>query len=404
MMATKTKPARIVALVLGAIVMAAAGAGGMYFYMRGRDGSRTAPVMAAPVPSGERPHEIAITITPEAVARAGIRTARPTLGNVGATITAPGVVEPNAYHQVVVRSVAPGQVRSVVVDLGSSVKRGDLLATIHTPDLADTARTFLSMQSELEAAHQRLNRLEGLVKIGAASRQELEIAKAEHTRHATDVDSARAKLTLLGLTADQLSSLTESSVIDPMVRIAAPRDGIVTARSVNPGTNIDGSADLFTVGDLDSVWIVANVYERDLERVPRGTAASITTAAGRTWTGRVTYVDPQLAPDTRTAKARIEVANADHVLKFAMYVDVVFSPATSAKGLLIPRSAVQTIGSLTVVYVADAQHTGRYIERPVVLGQGAAERVQVLAGLTEQDDVVVDGSFTLRAERDRLGR
>jgi len=402
---TNSNTPRILALVIGAVLVASAGAGGMYLYLRSGAATAPAPNETAAPPAMTPPKEIAVTLTADAASRAGIQTVRPTLGKIGSSIAVPGVVEPDAYKQVVVRSVAAGQVRSVAVDLGTEVRRGDLLATIHSPELAETLRGYLSMRAEFDAAHQRLTRLEGLVKIGAASQQELETAKAEHVRHATDVESAQAKLALLGVTAKQLSALNESAAIDSTIRVASPIDGAITTRTINQGANIDASMDIFTVVDLSSVWIVANLYERDLSRVRVSSAASITSAAapGRTWSGRVSYIDPQLAQDTRTAKVRIDVNNPGRTLRLGMYTDVVLTSSTPVTALLIPRTAIQTIGSQTVVYIADPRQPGRYLERSVGLGSASGESVEVATGVAEGDQVVVAGSFTLRAERDRLG-
>ena len=405
MTATKMTTSRILALALAGAVLVLAGAGAMYLYLGDRQPSAPMQPTAAGAPVASASPDIAITLTPDAVTRSGIRTARPTVGQLAGTVTVPGIVEPNPYNQLVVRSVAAGQVRSVPVELGAQVKRGDLLATIHSPELAETVRQYLSMRSEFDAAHQRLTRLEGLVKIGAASQQELETARAEHTRHSTDVESARSKLTLLGLAPNQIASLSETTSMDSTVRITSPRDGVITTRSINTGGNIDASTQLFTVADLGAIWVVANVYERDLGRVTVGAPATITAPVvnGRRWSGRVSYVDPQLAVDTRTAKVRIELPNADRTLKFGMYVDVAIASSDTAKALLVPRSAIQTIGSQSVMYVSDPQRSGRYVERSVVVGPLFGQTAEVLAGIIETDEVVVDGSFALRAERDRLG-
>jgi len=399
---TQTTTSRFLILGLAGLALAGSGAGAMYLYLRDRQPAVQIQAQPAAAPASG---DIVITLTSEAISRAGIRTERPTVGQLAGTVTIPGIVEPNTYNQVVVRSVAAGQVRSVAVELGAQVKRGDVLATIHSPELAETVREFLSMRSEFEAAHHRLTRLEGLVKIGAASQQEFETAKAEHTRHSTDVESARSKLTLLGLTSNQIASLSETTSMDSTVRITSPRDGVITTRSTNTGANIDASTELFTVADLSVVWVVASVYERDLGRVKIGAAATISAPVvnGRRWSGRVKYVDPQLATDTRTARVRIELPNSDRTLKFGMYADVVIAASDTAKALLVSRSAIQTIGAQNVMYVADPQRPGRYVERSVVVGPSSGQSTEVLTGIVETDEVVVGGSFALRAERDRLG-
>ncbi|HEX5217791.1 MAG TPA: efflux RND transporter periplasmic adaptor subunit [Vicinamibacterales bacterium] len=401
---TSTRPARILTTAAALLGTAVLGAGGMYVYLRS-DLTRATSATPPATPPVAAATALAITLTPEAVSRAGIATAPLREEPIRKALLVPGIVGPNEYAQVVIKSVAAGQVRTVLAELGAQVKRGELLATIHSPELAETQRMYLSMASEFDAAHQRLTRLEGLVKIGAASQQELETARAEHTRHATDVESARATLALLGVTDKQISSLSASTTMDATVHITSPRDGMVTARAINPGANIDAATDLFTVADLGSVWVVANLYERDLASVQVGDAATIrsTASGGRRWTGRVSYVDPQLAADTRAAKARIEVSNPDRFLRFGMYVDVTLSASPGVSALVIPRTAVQTIGSQTVVYVADGRQAGRFAERSVALGATTGDSVEVLSGVAATEQVVVAGSFALRAERDRLG-
>lgn len=391
--------------IVGAPALVAAGALGAYLYMRPSSTSRAAePAHPAASAATLRP-DVIITLAPDAIARAGIQTSAVRRGRATRQIQLPGIVEPNAYRQVVVMSVAAGQVRSVPAELGARVRQGQVLATIHSPELAEAERVYVSMRAELEAAHQRLARLEGLVKIGAASQQELEVARAEHSQHATDVEGVRAKLVLLGLTADQVGVLVDATRIDSMVSAVSPIGGVVTRRAINQGQNIDASTELFTVADLSTVWIVGDMYERDLARLRVGSAAVVTSAAlpGRTWNGQVSYIDQQIAVETRTARLRIEVANPGERLRFGTYVDLTVREPTQATVLLVPRSAIQSIGSESVAYVADAGGSGRFIERGVRLGGTSGEEVEVVAGLSEGEAVVTNGSFLLRAERERLG-
>ncbi|MGE5836557.1 MAG: efflux RND transporter periplasmic adaptor subunit [Acidobacteriota bacterium] len=397
----------ILAFAIGALLLVAAGALGMYLYMRPR--SAPLPESSAPTtvvatsPSTNR--EVVLTLTPEALARAGIQTSTVRIAAATRQLALPGVVEPNAYRQVLVTAVASGQVRSVAAELGAHVRAGQALATIHSPELAEAERVYVSMQAELSAAHQRLVRLESLVKIGAGSREELEAAHAEHTKHATDVEGARARLMLFGLTADQVNGLVDASRIDPVVTIAAPGGGVVIRRGINRGQNVEASTELFTIADLSTVWVVGDLYERDLGRVRVGSRATMTSAAfqGQTWNGVVTYIDTQVAPETRTAKLRVETSNPGERLRLGMFVDVLVGEASSANVLMVPRSAVQTIGSQNVVYVADEGHAGRFLERAVRLGPASGDKTEVTTGLTEGESVVTAGSFFLRAERDRLG-
>jgi hypothetical protein len=150
---------------------------------------------------------------------------------------------------------------------------------------------------------------------------------------------------------------------------------------------------------------MASVYERDLSGVAKGASATITTDAypGVSFPGRVTYVSPEVRADTRTAEARVEVPNGQGRLRFGMFVNVTIDGIRRQAGPVIPRSAVQTVGSQSVVYVAVDQAGGRFEERAVVPGEQEQNRVAVLSGLAPGDRVVTDGSFALRAEVERQG-
>ena len=182
---------------------------------------------------------------------------------------------------------------------------------------------------------------------------------------------------------------------------------MVTERLANPGLNVDPAAKLFTVVDLSTVWIVADLYEKDFLHVRVGDAATITSAAypALALKGVVNYIDPQVSTETRTAKTRVEVPNPRGELRLGMYADVMLQTAVPAARTLLPRTAVQTVSDRSVVYVADAKTPGRFIEREVRLGEavGDRDRVEVLSGVATGDLVVTEGSFFLRAERERLG-
>jgi multidrug efflux pump subunit AcrA (membrane-fusion protein) len=188
--------------------------------------------------------------------------------------------------------------------------------------------------------------------------------------------------------------------------VRAPIAGVVTERSVNAGLNVDAATKLFTVVDLSTVWVVAEVYEKDFSRVHVGDTAAITTKAypETVLRGRVSYIDPQVSPDTRTAKVRVELANPRQALRLGMFADVSIETATVAgSSVLIPRSAVQNVGSRTVVYLADSKQPGQFVEREVRLGDRSGDAVAVLGGVHPGDTIVAEGSFNVRAERDRLG-
>jgi len=405
------------AAVLVSAALLAAGATATYVIMR-RDagaGGNAAGVAAPPsaqsspaVPAVSRTiplPDVAVPLSQDAVKRAGITVAPVATGSSATEIRLPGVVEPNAYRQVVVTPLVAGRVTKVGAALGDRVRRGHTLAEIYSPALAEAQTRYVSAKAMLDAHDRELQRTQKLVEIGAASRQELERIHAEHEAQTAAVQSARSQLELLGLSASALDNIAPSQGVSATTTVPAPIDGVVTERGANVGLNVDPATKLFSVVDLSTVWVVAAVYERDVSRVRVGSEAAITTSAlpGLTIHGRVSYTDPQVSAETRTAKVRVEVPNPRSELRLGMYAEVVVSGASAALTPTIPRIAVQNVGDRTVVYLANPKEPGKFIEREVRLGQSSGEQVEVAFGVQPGDLVVTEGSFFVRAERERLG-
>jgi len=358
------------------------------------------PAKAAP-PSGDEAVEV--SLTPEAIERAGIKTAVVGAQTTVSGITVPGTVTTNAYRDTKVNSLVGGIARQVSADLGAIVSRGQPLAVVFSAELAEAQMKYLSMQAMLEADHQKLVRTEKLAALGAASRQELEEVTATHTGHATEVAAARQRLLLLGLSPDQVAGLTDASHVVPDVVIRAPVEGTVIARSVNPGQVVGAAQELFVVSDLRTVWVIGDLYEKDFASVKVGSPATIAIPARpkAVLNGRVAYIDPRVDQATRTAKVRVEVPNRDMELRLGMYVTLDFRTGAGERSIVVPREAVQAVGERSVVYVPVEGDEGRFAERPVKLGSASGDSVQVLEGVKAGDRIVTAGSFFLRGEAAR---
>lgn len=381
----------------------AAGPGGHVADMPTSAGAGPSPG-AAVVSSNAPLPDVIVPLSKDAVDRAGIVVAPVTSGATATDLRLPGVVEPNAYRQVVVTPLVAGRVTKVGPALGDRVRRGQTLAEIYSPALAEAQTRYVSARAMLDAHDRELQRTQKLVEIGAASRQELERIHAEHTAQTAAVQSARSQLELLGMSAAALEVAPGRSV-SSTTTVPAPIDGVVTERGANVGLNVDTATKLFTVVDLSTVWVVADLYEKDVSQVRVGDEAAITTAAhpGVTLRGRVSYIDPQVGAATRTAKVRIEVPNTSGDLRLGMYADVVVDGVSGASAPRVARTAVQNVGDRTVVYLANPKEPGTFVEREVRLGPTSGEQIEVLSGVQSGDVVVTEGSFFLRAERERLG-
>lgn len=353
----------------------------------------------APIPA----RDAVVTLSPEMVTRAGIRTVAASLGTAPSRLRLAGVVEANRYREVTVTSLVSGRLTSVSTALGQHVVRGQELASVYSPELADAQASYVATHAELLGHTQRLIRTRRLAEIGAASRQELEMLEADHARLEASVEAARSRLELLGVAKERIDVLAMEHKATTDASIVAPIDGVVSARSGNPGLNIGPSMPLFTILDLSSVWVIADLYERDFAAVPVGTRVQVATPAypGVLTPGTVSYIDPQMQTETRTAKLRVEVPNPGGRLRLGMYVDVGVDLGAAANVVLVPRSALQTVGERQVVYVADPDQQGRFIERQVEVDDTGGDRVVVIRGVAVGEQVVSEGAFFLRAERGR---
>ncbi|MDT7808294.1 MAG: rane fusion protein heavy metal efflux system [Acidobacteriota bacterium] len=347
--------------------------------------------------------EPTLNVSPDVAARAGIKVepVGEQLAPEASQQAATGVVQPNAYRSTPVNALVGGRVVSVAAEAGQSVRQGQVLAVVSSDELASAQSRYLSAEAELEEHHKHHHRTAELVEIGAVSREEFEQSITMLKKAEAEVASLRQRLLLLGLTAQRVEALHAPAQISSEVTMPAPISGTVINRAVNPGEVVEANHEILRVADLSTVWVVGQVYEKDLARMRVGSGASVTTDAypGRVFRGRVTYVDPQLDATTRTAQVRVELANPGQVLKLGMYVSVGFGATGTAEATAptVPASAVQNVGGRTFVFLATADPS-TYVMRAVRLGTEAGGRFPVLEGLFVGDHVVTEGSFMLRAE------
>ena len=184
----------------------------------------------------------------------------------------------------------------------------------------------------------------------------------------------------------------------------APVSGTVVERLVNAGAGIQAGTPLFTIANISTVWIIANVPEAQIGKIRVGTPAEVRSAAlgDGAMSGRVNYIDPRLNEQTRTARVRIEMANPGERLKAGMFVEVGFQAGTGAateEELVVPATAVQRIENASVVFIPKDDEPGAFEVREVELGGEVSGYHRVISGLKLGDKVVTKGSFTLKTQK-----
>jgi membrane fusion protein, heavy metal efflux system len=362
---------------------------------------RTMPMEQTPSPTTA---ESTLTVSSDVIQRAGIKVesvGEQIAKETSATALTTGIVQANAYRTTPVVSLVGGIVRRVNAELGQTIARGQTAAVVFSDELAQAQSRYLAALAELEEHHKHHARAMKLVEIGAASKEELEQATSKLKAAESEAASLRQRLLLLGLSAQRINSLQSPSQVNSEVSLPSPVTGTVITRSANPGEVIQADKEILRVADLSSVWVIAQVYEKDLGRIRVGSGASINSEAypGRVFRGRITYVDPTLDPATRTAQVRVELANPGQILKIGMYVNVSFATLGGSESTVveIPSNAVQNINNQQVVFVGTSK-PNEFVLRPVRLGPEMNGRYSVLEGLSVGDHVVTEGSFLLRAE------
>lgn len=407
-----------VAVVAVVAVIAIAGLALAFWWWRGNSDGAGRPVPAPRTVAIDQPGgattmtsangatntEPTLSLAPEQAARAGIKiepVGEQLAGEAGGGQVATGVIQPNAYRETPVVSLVGGIVRKIGAELGQNVKRGQTLAVIFSDELSEAQSHYIAAAAELDEHHKHHLRTARLVEIGAASREEFEQATTKLKSAESDVAALRQKLLLLGVAPQRVSGLQSSTQITSEVSLPSPVAGTVTSRTANPGEVIEANKELLRVTDLSSVWVIGQVYEKDLGRVRTGSGASITSDAypGKIFRGKISYVDPRLDPQTRTAQVRIELANPGQLLKLGMFVNIAFATIGGAESVLpvIPTSAVQSINNQQIVFVA-ASDPNVFILRAVRLAPESGNRFSVLEGLRVGERIVTEGSFLLRAE------
>jgi membrane fusion protein, heavy metal efflux system len=182
--------------------------------------------------------------------------------------------------------------------------------------------------------------------------------------------------------------------------VPAPIAGVITGRTANLGQVVSMGQELFVVTDLSQVWVIGDLHEQDFQTVQVGSEAALTTPAYPSLTlhGRVSYIDPRVDPQTRTAKVRVEVPNAEGRLRLGMYVTLAFTTPGRERIVMVPRAAIQTIGERHVVFVPAPDEEGKFLARTVEVGSLHGDRVTIRSGIQPGEVVVTEGSFFLRAE------
>jgi cobalt-zinc-cadmium efflux system membrane fusion protein len=297
-------------------------------------------------------------------------------------------VQPDPTRVVRIFPPASGRVVAIEVKPGDYVKRGQTIATLSSSDIASARSDFAKANIEADRTARAMERQKVLFEHGASAEKDYIDARAQADAARAELARAKQRLELLNVS---LSATTDQ------VTLVSPAGGVVLDVSAAPGEyskSLESANPLITIADLKTVWIVGDLYEKDIAKVKRGTAVTITLQAypGQQWSGHIDSLSGALDPATRTLKVRVALPNSDQRLKPEMFGSI-HVRAGVHQALVVPAPAVIREGNTTTVFVRNA---GKPEQRAVAVGQTVDGNVEILRGLSVGDEVAAAGAELLK--------
>lgn len=283
---------------------------------------------------------------------------------------------------------ASGRVAAIDVKPGERVRRGQTVASLSSSDVASAQSDFAKANIEAERATRAMQQQKVLFEHGATAEKDYIDARALADSALAELVRAKQRLELL--------NVSPSTTTD-QVSLASPASGVVLDVSAAPGEfsrSLESANPLITIADLSTVWIIGDVYERDVAKVGRGKQVTVTLQAypGQQWTGHIDSLSGALDPTTRTLKVRVALPNPDQRLKPEMFGDIHVT-AGAHQALMVPAAAVIREGNTATVFVKNA---GKPEQHTVTVGQTVDGNVEILTGLHAGDEVAADGAELLK--------
>jgi len=322
---------------------------------------------------------LAVSMSPTAIQLANIQTSMVGSGNKDKSIRLNGKVQADERLLYTQSSHIQGRIEKLLVDFtGEYIEEGQTIAYIYSPEL-------ITAQEELFEARKIKDRQPELFK------------------------AAKQKLKNWKLSDKQIVEILESNITVDQFPILANVSGYVTDKLVNLGDYISAGQALFEIADLSKVWVLFDVYESEMSWLNKGDKVSYSVASipGKTFEGRISYIDPMIDPRTRVAKARVEALNKNLILKPEMFVSGVIKSEvnTTDTGISIPKTAVLWTGKRSVVYVKNENSEGvSFIMREVSLGPEIGEYYIIESGLHIGEEIAVHGTFSIDAAAQLAGK
>lgn len=335
-------------------------------YRRDKSGKSPMGMDLIPFYAGAEEDGSTVSISPTVVQNLGVRTAKAELTRLWRGIDTVGYVDYDESKVSHIHLRTEGWIEQLAVESeGERVKKGDFLFDVYSPKLVNA-------QEELVTAISTGNK--GLIR------------------------ATKERLAALGISSSQINKLQKTKKVKQRISIYAPQDGVVSDLPVREGMFVKPSQKVMTLGDLSSIWLLAEVFERQSQWVEVGQAAEVRLSyiPGKLWQGEVEYIYPSLDPKTRTLKVRLRFDNPGERLKPNMYTNVKIYGGAKENTIVIPLEGLIRTGREERVIVALGE--GKFEARNVSAGIESGDYVEILTGIEEGDEIVTSGQFLIDSE------
>ena len=337
-----------------------------------------------------------IALSAEQVAAAGIKVAAVGPGKLAREVSVPGKIVAAADRMAQIVPKVGGTVTEAKKNLGDKVEKGEVLALIESREMAEAVADYLAAKRAEELTRTTFNREKGLWDKKITAEQDYLNAKNAHQESKIRLDLTRQKLQALGHDAEMLKSFDTAEASDRLRfhELRSPVPGRVIARELTLGEYVDATHSAYSVADLSVVWVETAIAPADLPFVKEGQMANVLGSGGKAQ-GKLIFVSPAIDPETRAAKAIIELDNAEGQWRPGEFANAAIATSSQETDLIVPKEAVQSLNGKPALFVRTAQG---FEKRDVTTGREDSRHVEILSGVTFGEPVAVSNTFTLKAE------
>jgi cobalt-zinc-cadmium efflux system membrane fusion protein len=339
-----------------------------------------------------------VHLSEEAQKASGIEVMTAALEPFSAPIEATAVIELNGDRMAKISARTSGRLVKISASQGDAVRTGQALAYFDSPELGQAWAEYAKAKGRAELVRKSLQREETLFQKKISPEKDVIHARQELSEAEADLVFAQERFHLLGIEIEQFEK-NQTGDRHPLIAVTSPISGSVIERAATQGEVVSPDKPLFTVADLSALWVVIDIYEKDLGRLRAGTAVKVRTTAypDRNFKGVISYIGDVMDEKTRTVKARVVVENANRLLKPGMFATVLIEAAGGTERLIaVPEEAVFLDGSKNYVFIQTAPE--KFEMREVAVGRTLGKRLEVVHGLNKGEPVAVKGAFILKSE------